>query len=142
MWQSSTTGASVSSSYLLESGMQSTLHPQTRPALKSSCKPLIDCIRWRAIYAKFLASHSKGLTHMETEASLLRQLDNSNLTANQRAELRCQLAREYEDTGQPEAAREAMGELWQRVGQRPVIAELEQSAAAEVLLRVECSQAG
>jgi hypothetical protein len=42
---------------------------------------------------------------METEASLLRQLDNPNLTANQRAELRCQLAREYEDTGQPEAAR-------------------------------------
>lgn len=69
-------------------------------------------------------------------ASLLRQLENPILSHNQRAELRCQLARELEDKGEHDEAQQAMGELWQRIGERPKLEGLEQSTAAEVLLRV------
>ncbi|HEY0077923.1 MAG TPA: tetratricopeptide repeat protein [Pyrinomonadaceae bacterium] len=73
---------------------------------------------------------------MTQRASLMRQLENPALTPNQRAELRCQVARELEDKGEYEAAREALGGLWQGVGERPHVEGLEQSTAAEVLLRV------
>jgi hypothetical protein len=73
---------------------------------------------------------------MDLSASLLRQLENQSLSLNQKAELRCQLAREYEDTGEYKAAREVMGELWQRIGERPKVEGLEQSTAGEVILRV------
>jgi hypothetical protein len=72
---------------------------------------------------------------MSLQTSLLRQLENPNLSQDERAILRCQLAQEYEDRGQLEAARQAMGELWQRIGERPKIEALEPSTAAEVLLR-------
>ncbi|HEX8140055.1 MAG TPA: hypothetical protein VF544_21010 [Pyrinomonadaceae bacterium] len=72
---------------------------------------------------------------MDSQASVLRQLNNKNLSIDERAELRCQLAKHFEDTGQHEAAREAMGELWQRIGEPPVTEGLERSIAAEVLLR-------
>jgi tetratricopeptide (TPR) repeat protein len=72
---------------------------------------------------------------MTLRASLLQQLENSTLTKTQRAELRCQLARELEDAGEYEQAREALGELWQGVGRTPRIERLERSIAAEVLLR-------
>jgi CheY-like chemotaxis protein len=49
--------------------------------------------------------------------------------------LRCRLARELEEAGNFEGAREAMGELWQRVGERPVLEGLDQETAADVLLR-------
>jgi tetratricopeptide (TPR) repeat protein len=73
---------------------------------------------------------------MESQASLLRQLDNPKLSLSQRAEIRCQLAREYEDKGQYEAARHIMGELWQRIGERPQVEGLEPGTAAELLMRV------
>ncbi|HEX7999115.1 MAG TPA: tetratricopeptide repeat protein [Pyrinomonadaceae bacterium] len=72
---------------------------------------------------------------MALRASLLRQLDNPALTPNQRAELRCQLARELEDAGEHEQAREALGELWQGIGEKPDVEGLERSTTAEVLLR-------
>nr|MDQ3820985.1 tetratricopeptide repeat protein [Acidobacteriota bacterium] len=72
---------------------------------------------------------------MSLQTSLLRQLENPRLSRNQRAMLCCQLGKEYEDTGQLEAARQAMGEFWQRIGERPQLEGLDQSAAAEVLLR-------
>jgi tetratricopeptide (TPR) repeat protein len=72
---------------------------------------------------------------MELSASLLRQLENPSLSPNQRVELRCQIARELTEAGNYEPARTAMGELWQRVGERPKIEGLEQRTAAEVLLR-------
>jgi len=72
---------------------------------------------------------------MTLRASLLRQLDNPVLNRNQRAELRCQLARALEDAGEYEQAREALGELWQGVGRMPQVERLERSTAAEVLLR-------
>jgi tetratricopeptide (TPR) repeat protein len=85
--------------------------------------------------ATFVAFKGKGKSRMDSQASLLRLLSNKNLTRDQRAELRCQHAKDLEESGQYEAARQAMGELWQRIGERPKIEELEQSTAAEVLLR-------
>lgn len=73
---------------------------------------------------------------MDSQASLLRQLRNKKLSPNEQAEVRCQLAKQYEDVGQHEAARQIMGELWQRIGERPKLEGLEQRTAAEVLLRV------
>ncbi len=73
---------------------------------------------------------------MDVQASLLRQLENPTLTRDQRAELRCELARELEDTGDYEAARQAMNEFWQRVGEYPRLDELEAVTKGEVLLRV------
>lgn len=73
---------------------------------------------------------------MTLSASFIRQLENPNLTPNRRAELRCDAARKLEDKGDYEAAREALGELWQGIGERPRIDELEPDTAAEVLLRV------
>jgi tetratricopeptide (TPR) repeat protein len=72
---------------------------------------------------------------MDLQVSLLRQLENKSLSHNQKAELRCQLAREYEDTGEYESAREVMNGLWRRIGEQPVIEGLEQETAGEVLLR-------
>ena len=72
---------------------------------------------------------------MNLTSKLLRQIDNPTLDYAKRAWLRCQLAKELEDSGNYEAARAAMGELWQRVGEHPQIDGLDQHIAAEVLLR-------
>ena len=72
---------------------------------------------------------------MTLRPSLLKQLENPALTPSQQAELRCEAAREFENVGDYETAREAMGELWSMVGEPPNIEGLDQSAAAEVLLR-------
>jgi tetratricopeptide (TPR) repeat protein len=71
---------------------------------------------------------------MTLHASLLRQLENPAFSLNQRAELRCQLMRELEDAGEYESAREALGTLWQGIGEQPQVKGLERSTAAEVLL--------
>src|SRR5215210_7318980 len=72
---------------------------------------------------------------MHLHTSLLRQLDDPSLSRNERVELRCRLAKELEEAGNYEAARNALGELWQRIGERPKIEGLDQRTAAEVLLR-------
>lgn len=72
---------------------------------------------------------------MNVTSQLLHQIADPTLTDSERARLRCRLAKEYEDSGNYEAAREAMGELWRGVGHRPVLNELNQKTAAEVLLR-------
>src|ERR1700750_2561877 len=66
---------------------------------------------------------------------LLHKIADPSLPKNKRAQLRCQLAKELEDVGNYEAAREAMGELWSRVGQSPLVEGLDQKTAVEVLLR-------
>lgn len=73
---------------------------------------------------------------MELAAELIRQLDNPTLTANQRALIRCQAAAGLIHAGQYEAARDALGELWRGVGERPHLEGLKhQATAAEVLLQ-------
>jgi len=67
--------------------------------------------------------------------SLLRQLDDPTLTHDRRAQLRCEIAADFEHRGQYAAARDALGELWRGVGQRPALEGLTERTAAEVLLR-------
>lgn len=62
------------------------------------------------------------------------KLLTSHITANEEALLRCQTALELKDKGCYEGAREAMGPLWTRVGERPETGGLYPSVAAEVLL--------
>jgi hypothetical protein len=73
---------------------------------------------------------------MNSKRDLLHHLTDQNLSANQRAQARCQLAIQLETEGDYEAAREAMGELWQGVGERPVLEALDEETKAAVLLRI------
>lgn len=73
---------------------------------------------------------------MTLRASLLRELVNPNLSVGGRAELCCELARDFENRGEYEEAQELLSGFWQRIGERPNLAGLERSTAAEVLLRV------
>lgn len=66
----------------------------------------------------------------------LKELDNPSLTTDERALLRCRVAADLIHAGQYEAAREALGELWQGAGERPNVEGLGESTAAEVLLQV------
>jgi tetratricopeptide (TPR) repeat protein len=65
----------------------------------------------------------------------LKELDNPALTENERVLIRCGVAADLIHKGQYEAAREALGELWLGVGQRPPERSLLPAIAAEVLLR-------
>ena len=65
----------------------------------------------------------------------LRALDNPSLTEGERVTLRCQVAADLIHKGQYEAAREALGELWLGIGQRPPVRNLPPAVNAEVLLR-------
>jgi tetratricopeptide (TPR) repeat protein len=73
---------------------------------------------------------------MTISHQLLQEIADPTLDRVSRARLRCRLAKELEDIGNYEAAREAMGELWPGVGSRPVLDELDDATAAEVVLRV------
>lgn len=73
---------------------------------------------------------------MPLAKDLLHKIANPTLTYNERILVRCQLAKELEETGNYEAAREAMSDLWQRIGERPMLSGLDQATAAEVLLQV------
>ncbi|HZT58527.1 MAG TPA: tetratricopeptide repeat protein [Pyrinomonadaceae bacterium] len=52
------------------------------------------------------------------------------------AKTRCRISRAYEEAGDYERAREALGEFWSRVGERPDVRGLAPDDAAEVLLQV------
>ncbi len=71
---------------------------------------------------------------MNLQLQLLHQIDDPTLSRDERARLRCQLAKELERGGNYEAAQGAMGDLWQGVGERPQIDGLDQHIAAEALL--------
>jgi len=72
---------------------------------------------------------------MTLRASLLRELVNPNLSVGGRAELCCELAREFENRGEYEEACEVLSGFWGRVGERPKLEGLERAVAAELLLR-------
>jgi len=66
---------------------------------------------------------------------LFHRISDPNLTHEERSKLRCEAAKQLEEAGNYEAAREIMGELWQGVGHRPMIEGLDERTAAEVILR-------
>lgn len=72
---------------------------------------------------------------MPLSPSLVQQLENPALSADNRAELRCQVAKELEEIGDYEGACEALGDLWRAVGARPKITGLYMTVAAELILR-------
>jgi CheY-like chemotaxis protein len=72
---------------------------------------------------------------MTLTETLLRQLDDPTLSRDERARLRCRVAADLERRGQYESARDALGELWRGVGQRPALEGLSELTAAEALLR-------
>ncbi len=73
---------------------------------------------------------------MIISSQLLHEISDPALTHDERGMLRCRLAKELEDVGNYEAAREAMGELWPEVGGRPALDKLGEATGAEVLLRI------
>jgi DNA-binding NtrC family response regulator len=72
---------------------------------------------------------------MHLTEELLRQINDPTVTRDEQAVLRCRLAKEMEEAGNYEAARGAMGSLWQRVGESPATEGLDERTRAEVLLR-------
>lgn len=72
---------------------------------------------------------------MNLAARLLDKINDPNISRNERAQYRCQLSKEFEESGNYEGARGAMGDLWQRIGERPKLKGLNRETAAEVLLQ-------
>ena len=56
---------------------------------------------------------------MTLSPSLLRELENANLSVNTRAELCCEAAKTLEYKGEYEKARKLLGDYWTRIGERP-----------------------
>jgi tetratricopeptide (TPR) repeat protein len=65
----------------------------------------------------------------------VRELENPSRSVNNRAELCCELAKEFENKGEYEQARKALGDYWRCLGERPKLKGLDSSTAGEVLLR-------
>lgn len=72
---------------------------------------------------------------MTLRPQLVRQIESGELTHQERALLRCRIAKEFEESGNYEGARDALGELWKRIGDRPALDGFDETTAAEVLLR-------
>lgn len=83
----------------------------------------------------FLPIRKKGCPHMNLADSRLKQLDDPTLTLEERTLLRCRVAAELIHIGKYEDAREALGQLWQGIGNRPNLRRLLTGGAAEVLLQ-------
>lgn len=73
---------------------------------------------------------------MNFTKELLHKIVDPNLSPDERARLRCELAKQYEQSGNYAAARDAMGELWQDSGESPNLEELDQGTAGRVWLRI------
>jgi tetratricopeptide (TPR) repeat protein len=72
---------------------------------------------------------------MNLTGELTRQLGDPTLSRDAQARLRCRLAQELVESGNYEAARAALGDLWPDAGVRPDTTGLERATAAELLLR-------
>lgn len=73
---------------------------------------------------------------MNLAKDLFREIGHPDLSLDQRARRRCETAKQLGEAGNYEAARDAMGDLWSQVGERPNVEGLEQDTAAWVLVRV------
>lgn len=73
---------------------------------------------------------------MNFTKELLHQIADPKLSSDERALRRCQLAQQYEESGNYEAARDAMGELWRGIGESPNVDGLDESTTGKVWLRV------
>src|ERR1700682_656762 len=69
-----------------------------------------------------------------TSSILSSTIREANVNRNEDVRLRCLAAKKHEDAGDSEAAYAALGDLWQGIGQRPRIDDLDEAIQAEVLL--------
>lgn len=72
---------------------------------------------------------------MNFTKELLHKIVDPNRSPDERALFRCELAKQYEQSGNYEAARDAMGELWREIGKPPNVEELDQRTTGKVWLR-------
>ena len=72
---------------------------------------------------------------MFLRASLLRTLENSSLSVNDRAECCCEAAKDFENSGEYDRACKVLSDYWRRIGEDPKLDGLEPGTAAELLLR-------
>ncbi len=72
---------------------------------------------------------------MTLRTARLRELENPNLSVIRRAELCCEIAKEFENNGEYEKAQKTLNRYWQGIGERPEVTELEPCTAGEVILR-------
>jgi len=72
---------------------------------------------------------------MRPTEDTLKQLSDPNLTPDERALRRCRLVANLIHVGQYEEARDALGDLWQGMGDRPELKGLNPLTAAEMLLQ-------
>jgi CheY-like chemotaxis protein/tetratricopeptide (TPR) repeat protein len=83
----------------------------------------------------FLQTQSKGNTHMRLQKQLLHRLKEECLSADEQAQLRCEIAKQYEDYGNYDAAREVMSQFWANVGMEPKTQGLSTLSSALIVLR-------
>lgn len=72
---------------------------------------------------------------MNSTKGLLHRINDPGLSLDERAKLRCELAKHYEQLWNFNAAREALGDLWKRVGEHPNLEGLQEETKGEVWLR-------
>jgi tetratricopeptide (TPR) repeat protein len=73
---------------------------------------------------------------MNLTGERLKEPDNPSLTEDERVLLCCRVASDLIHKGQHDSAREALGELWRGIGERPNVEGIGEGTAAEVLLQV------
>lgn len=72
---------------------------------------------------------------MSLRPSQLRIPENPGLSVNDRVERCCEKAKEFENRGEYDRACNMLSDYWPRIGEAPKLAGLEETTAAELLLR-------
>jgi tetratricopeptide (TPR) repeat protein len=72
---------------------------------------------------------------MQLHKSTVSEISSFEPGLSDEARLQCAQAKEQEEAGNFEAARQLLHGFWQRIGERPVLRGLDDAASAEVLLR-------
>jgi tetratricopeptide (TPR) repeat protein len=85
--------------------------------------------------ARILAVRIDGMDEISNVQLSSKLQEEPTLSRRERVLLRCRLAKELEDTGDYESARELLSPFWRRVGERPDVADLDEETVAELLLR-------
>ena len=87
------------------------------------------------MFMQHCCMNKKGCRPINLTESSLKQIDDPALDPNSRTFLRCRLAADLIFSGQYEDARAALGPLWQGIGIRPPLDELDAWTGAETLLQ-------
>jgi tetratricopeptide (TPR) repeat protein len=103
--------------------------------LAKPCKSQTCYVKFAVVSLAFLAISRKADLPMSLLASLLRELQNPNLSVSDRVERCCEVARRLENRGEYEEARKVLSDYWPRIGEAPKLAGLEETTAGELLLR-------